>query len=404
MDMKHIVGIGLAFALAACGSADSSGEPAADAVGGTESPDAAGAAGTVGTGGSRVDAGPGTGGAGGSGGKAATGGAGGSGGKAATGGAGGSGGKAATGGAGGSGGKAGTGGSAGTGGTVVVTDAGPGVVKIGIISDIHYGQSTWGQKSPGYVSDAVAKMAPWGPDLLASLGDTVDGMGDPTLRAYLNDFSSRYAIAGTPRALVPGNHDISATSLATLLADWPADASAHFVSGKMFGSLDVRGIVHLVMLDAEYQDGVEPGVHKSGSGTSAPGYVPGLELTWLTSDLAATALPAVVLSHECLGSADASDKITNAGAVEAVLEASHKVVASFSGHSHINSHAPVNGIQYFTLTSISDQAWSSGYTKHDKGTHAEVTLDTGARTLQVETYEDDSVKRYQLAHTDSASY
>jgi len=80
-----------------------------------------------------------------------------------------------------------------------------------------------------------------------------------------------------------------------------------------------------------------------------------------------------------LGSGDAGDKITNAGAVEAVLEASHKVVASFSGHAHIGSHALLNGIQYFTLTSISDQSWSSGYTKHDKGTHAEVTLDTGAR-------------------------
>jgi hypothetical protein len=370
--MRHIVGIGLAWALAACGAADSSGEPEADGAGGTESPDAAG---TVGTGGSRVDAGSGTGGAVGSGGKAGT------------------------------GGGVGTGGAAGAGGTTVVADAGPGVVKIGLITDVHYGQTTWGQKSPGYITDAIAKMSPWGPDVLGSLGDTVDGTWDAALlKTYLDDFSTRYAIARTPRALVPGNHDISATSLATLLADWPADAAAHFVPAAMFGSFDVRGIVHLVMLDAEYQDGVEPGVHKSGSGTSAPGYVPGLELTWLASDLAATPLPTIVLSHQCLGSSDASHKITNALAVEAVLEASHKVVAAFSGHAHQSSHAVVNTIQYFTLTSISCQDRSGGYTAHDKGTHVEVTLDTGARTLEVETYEDDSVKGYVAAHTDTASY
>jgi alkaline phosphatase len=269
---------------------------------------------------------------------------------------------------------------------------------MGLITDEHFGQATWGQKSPGYVSDAMAKMAPWQPDVVASLGDTCDGEWDETkLRGYYEDFSARARVSGADRAFVEGNHDVSGVYLDVMLAAWPADVVARFEPGTMFGSFDRSG-VHVIMLDAEYVDGVEPGDHKAFAGTSGPGYVPQLEIDWLAADLAATALPAVVLSHEPIGS---GNSVTNAAAVRAAVEASQKVVACFAGHTHKNAYVKVNGIHYFTLATI---ASDSGYTAHDLGTHAQATLDPAARRLAVETYENDSSKGYLLAHTDPVTY
>jgi predicted phosphodiesterase len=292
------------------------------------------------------------------------------------------------------GGSAGASGATGTGGA---RDAAGGVVKIGVIADIHEGRNN---QIPGFITEAVDHMKPWGPDVIVALGDLVDHAGEPQYGVYVFDLFDRYAITGVPRAIIPGNHDFEQIDLPTYLTEVPADVSQHFVKDTSYGSFDVGGL-HLVMIDGEYS---ATGTHNAGDTT----HVAQVELDWMKADITATTLPTIVLTHEALAGPilGTGDRMSNYQAVVAIMQTtgSGKVIASFSGHTHADEYGVVNKIHYFTINSLFDLTFSPGYTTHDKGSHGQVTVDLGARTLAFEFWENDSTKGYQLAHTENVAF
>ncbi|MBK8979094.1 MAG: metallophosphoesterase [Planctomycetes bacterium] len=144
-----------------------------------------------------------------------------------------------------------------------------------------------------------------------------------------------------PRHHVLGNHDMDGGhDVAETLTYWQVE--------RRYRSFDAGGF-HFVVLDT---NDPPPGEERRGY----PAGVRPDQLAWLTVDLAATALPTVVLSHQPLG----RRCVRNRDEVLAVLAAAkhaetgrRKVVACFAGHLHADDHVVVDGIHHVIVNSMS---------------------------------------------------
>lgn len=268
-------------------------------------------------------------------------------------------------------------------------------VRIGLISDTH--------GTAAHVADAITQMSCWSPHLLAHCGDIAYEQAD--YAGAIAPILSAFAMSGVPRALVLGNHDVNNASLtlAAIRAAFPADAASWLEPDVMYGYLDLAG-VRFIVLDATYQSR-EPATRTGlDSGTNdVGGYIPQVELDWLTRTIDASPLPCVIFTHQPLLIDTGVPMISNGAAVRTALEARRrKVAAVVNGHNHRPAHAIWNGINYFACNAMSSSFES--ITTHDLGLHQQLEVDTASRTVRFSFWENDSVKGYLEVRTIVAPY
>jgi 3',5'-cyclic AMP phosphodiesterase CpdA len=267
--------------------------------------------------------------------------------------------------------------------SVVASDS-TGVVRIGIVTDVHVHDTDSPNEHKVMTSYEprltafVTAMTAWPADAVVSLGDLVNGvfvmgaeLGDPARVPALLDRAVAL-LRGFPGEIhyVLGNHDVYNLSKLQFLAGTGAPSVYH--------SFDV-GAYHVVILDAQFN---KTGQHYEHVSWMVQGTIPAAELEWLRTDLALTEKPTIVCVHQPLDLAfellAGGPPISNAAEVRAALVASGRVIAVFQGHTHDSAHSVMDGIHYVTFAGMVD---------HDVPTPpswAAATLDPVARTIRID--------------------
>lgn len=224
----------------------------------------------------------------------------------------------------------------------------------GFFTDLHHSDKAANENR--YHRDAVKKLTDavttWNAldlDFVICNGDLIDHLGQGSTKA-LSDLAiieAVYAGVNTDRFYTLGNHDMDALSKAQFIANTGAD--------RTYYSFD-RGGVHFIVLDAEYTADSDSAHYNSGNYMWDRSYIPSSQRSWLANDLASTSAPCVVFCHQRLDGSTVFD-VTNASAVRAILQASGKVIAVFSGHHHTNDYDVVNGIPYINMMAMTEDAY-----------------------------------------------
>jgi hypothetical protein len=226
-------------------------------------------------------------------------------------------------------------------------DETPALIKIGLLTDLHYGdkeptRTRFYRETPGKLKEAVAKFNEIKPAFVIELGDLIDQA--PTVEqeiAWLEEIDKIYAGLTCPRHYVLGNHCVATLTKEEFARHSGASKAPHY-------SFD-HGGVHFVVLDACYRSDGAPYGRNNADWKDAN--VPTAELEWLRKDLAGAAGAVVVFAHQRLDEA-APHSVLNAAEVRKVLEESGKVLAVFQGHSHKNDYQQIQGIHYCTLVAL----------------------------------------------------
>lgn len=165
-----------------------------------------------------------------------------------------------------------------------------------------------------------------------------------------------------PSFHVLGNHDCDMCSKQEIL-------DYYGMTGPSYYSFDLGGW-HFVVLDPNYYclDGqyisFENGNYfdESYRKERILPYLPPEQLHWLEQDLAHTALPTVLFSHQSLAETFPSG-ILNAAELKHLLKrSSARVIASFNGHNHVDSVTSEDDIWFIGVNSMSNQWLDVAYT------------------------------------------
>jgi 3',5'-cyclic-AMP phosphodiesterase len=217
------------------------------------------------------------------------------------------------------------------GGLEAAETAASGIVRLGLISDVHLDVMHDGPERLRQFVDAATR---WKADAIIELGDFCTPK--PATRATADVFES---FAGRKFHVI-GNHDTDGGFKRDQVVEY------HRMPGRYY-SFDLRGI-HGVVLDA---NDVPPG-HTSGY----PSHIDDPQIEWLREDLAKTRLPVFVFSHQSL---ERPTCIRSQEKVRTVLEqarradGSRKVAACLNGHWHIDHWRLINEIPYIHINSAS---------------------------------------------------
>ena len=167
------------------------------------------------------------------------------------------------------------------------------------------------------------------------------------IRALYRDFEK-------PSYHVIGNHDCDMCSKRQVL-------DYHGVKSEAYYSFDF-GDFHFVVLDANYfmEDGEYFSYENGNYFDKTPGktrtlpYLPPRELDWLSADLDSTEKPTVIFSHQSLRK-NAARAILNASDFKkAIKRRRSKVVACFSGHTHLDGVVREEDVWYMHVNSMSN--------------------------------------------------
>lgn len=229
------------------------------------------------------------------------------------------------------------------------------LVTIGIIADIHDSSNMMtsgdGQRR---LEAFLTEVEHRSPDFIIQLGDHCHAYP-----AVLNDaqraFTKTWLSDKRQKYNVLGNHELDRNT---------KEAVMDFLEmPKNFYSFDVKGF-HCVVLDCMYlfRDGKYVD-YKNGNYWSLPEsslyWVNPEQLEWLKDDLAKSEKPTVVFSHPCLASYWTKGlEATRNNVRNAILEANRaagwqKVIATFSGHEHVDYHSQEEGVNFFDVNSAS---------------------------------------------------
>jgi 3',5'-cyclic AMP phosphodiesterase CpdA len=247
--------------------------------------------------------------------------------------------------------------SAGVGalGSKLLAEATSGVVTFGIIADIHDSLSVMttgdGQRRLEAFLTEVERRSP---DFIIQLGDHCHAY-PPVLNDEQRAFVRMWLSDKRPKYSVLGNHELDKNTKERImgLLEMP----------RNFYSFDVKG-VHFVVLDCMYllRDGKYVD-YENGNYWSLPEpklyWVNSEQLEWLKADLGKSQKPTVVFSHPCLASYWAKGlEATRDNVRSAILEANReagwqKVIATFSGHEHVDYHSQEEGVNFLDINSAS---------------------------------------------------
>lgn len=235
-------------------------------------------------------------------------------------------------------------------------------LRVGLITDIHYGDkphryARYYQESLGKLGEAVDFFNAEKPGCIVELGDLIDKA--PSLdqeSEWLDSIEKEFARATAPRHYVLGNHCVATLTKAEFASHTGASREPHY-------SFDL-GNFHFVVLDACYRSDGMP--YQRDNFDWKDSHIPAGELEWLKADLAKTGRPAIILAHQRLDE-HGPHSVKNAAAVRSVLESAGKVLSVFQGHSHANDYQRIAGIHYCTLVAMIEGSGrgNSGYAMLD---------------------------------------
>jgi predicted phosphodiesterase len=226
------------------------------------------------------------------------------------------------------------------------------LVTFGLATDIHYAdRATVGTR---YYRDGLPKLqdavATWnaaGVDFAITLGDFTDHSSGTAAQALADLETIDAAFGGLERFHALGNHCQDRLTKAQILAVTGMPGSYY--------SFD-RGGVHFVVLDSNYSADNDSAHYGAGGFAWDVNFIPPTERAWLEADLAATEFPTLVFCHYRLH-ASGQYFVNNAAAIRAIMEASGKVKAVFTGHNHINDLDAVGGIPYYAMMAMTEGAY-----------------------------------------------
>jgi predicted phosphodiesterase len=227
------------------------------------------------------------------------------------------------------------------------------LVTFGLATDIHYADrntvdTRYYRHGLPKLQDAVTAWTAVGVDLAIVLGDFIDHSSGTAVQALADLATIDAAYAGVgERHYVFGNHCQDKLTKAQFIG-----ATA---MPEPYYSFD-RGGVHFVVLDSNYSADNDGASYGAGGFAWDVNFIPPTERAWLEADLAATEFPTLVFCHYRLH-ASGQYFVNNAAAIRAIMEASGKVKAVFTGHNHINDLDAVGGIPYYAMMAMTEGAY-----------------------------------------------
>jgi alkaline phosphatase len=251
--------------------------------------------------------------------------------------------------------------SAAASGRVVQAAEQPRLVRVGIVTDLHYADkpakgSRHYRDTLGKLTEAIKQFDIDKPDFAVELGDLIDAADTPEVElGYLAEINKVWQTLKVPKYSVLGNHCVDMLTKEEFLGGIGQKESRY--------SFDAGG-VHFVVLDACFRGDGKPYGRKSAKWDDAN--LPADQLEWLAADLKATEHKVVILAHQRLDETK-QHSVKNAAAARKILEQSGKVLAVLQGHSHANDYQAINGIHYATLVAMVEGAApeNSGYSLLD---------------------------------------
>ncbi len=217
-------------------------------------------------------------------------------------------------------------------------------LTFGVFADPHYADRA--PLGTRHYRDSDAKLAEFAktmgqakPHFAIGLGDFVDkGNTVAEELAYLKHIDAVYRKLLCPRHYVLGNHDLATLTKPQFLKAVGMPGAHYAFDADPF---------HCVVLDANYTEDLTP--YGAGNFHWTDTWVPPDEQKWLEADLRETRRKALVFVHQCLDDDKGPHGVKNGRDVRAILEASGKVLAVFSGHNHKGGYRKLRGIHYFTM-------------------------------------------------------
>ncbi len=228
-------------------------------------------------------------------------------------------------------------------------------MKIFLITDIHHGEDTNYERLGGleYVNVYGAQFRDIIPklyseiescDLVVNLGDFIHDTGPEDMETYKE--AMKLLETNTTTKHVRGNHD----SWNITKEEW----AALIGEDKSYYDFDLGGYHHIV-LDC----------NRAENKASVPYLISEEQREWLKSSLEKTSLKTLVYLHHPVDEQSMENNyyfkdhperssVTNKIEVTSLLEASQKVLAVFTGHTHFLSDQTVNGIRYITVPSFGE--------------------------------------------------
>jgi 3',5'-cyclic AMP phosphodiesterase CpdA len=249
-------------------------------------------------------------------------------------------------------------------------------VSFGVIADVHHGLMP---DAHDRLRAFLAAARDRRPDFLIQLGDFCHSA------AQAQEFLRTWREAPGTRYSVLGNHDMDHGSKRQIM-DGLGMAHSYY-------SFDAGGF-HWIVLDCNhlYRDGRFSDFEKGNYfiDSRQRDWVNADQAEWLEYDLAATALPAIVFSHQPVESPWDRESPPQRRKVREVIAASRargrgRVVAAFAGHDHVDTHRRSGGVDYFFVNSAS-YFWAGekygGMAKYRDPVFAFVTIGNGTVVIE----------------------
>ncbi len=210
-------------------------------------------------------------------------------------------------------------------------------VSLGVISDLHNDLIPDGKDR---LNDFLGEVAKRKPQAIIQMGD----FAFPSERnqELVNLFNEAH-----PHSFhVLGNHDMDeGFTKENCLKSWGIPSSYY--------TKEVSGLKMIVL------DGNDPGspTHKGGYAS----YIGPGQQEWLKSELEASSLPVVIISHQPLAGVYPID---NTGEIQSILSTfSQKIILAINGHAHVTQHLEVGGVNYVHINSAA-YYWVGAKFKH----------------------------------------
>ncbi len=213
-------------------------------------------------------------------------------------------------------------------------------LTFGIVADVHHGMLPDAHER---LEKFMAATEQREVDFIIQMGDFCH-RGEKS-KAFLKTWNS----FPKPKYHVLGNHDMDLSSKADIMDFWEMPES-HY-------SFETKGI-RFIILDANflYQDGKFVDYNSSNFyvANELRTYINEEQIEWFTSELEASELPTIVLSHQSLWHYQWGVK--NRLTIQKQLEKhQQKIICCLNGHNHIDFHHHQNGIDYLEINSMSYQ-------------------------------------------------
>jgi hypothetical protein len=282
-------------------------------------------------------------------------------------------------------------------------------LEFGVFTDSHYekdSNSTGDADSLTKLQSAVTTWNDYGVDFVVGLGDTLDGYTVAADTINLANIDSTLDAGTFSSYLVIGNHDVEAMNRAQFVAATSHMDSPYYTQtingikciflgtadSYFFTPINIVGGISAIDdtitvsstsafpdtgILAIFSGGTEliiytgktpttfTGCLRGQYGTTAVAHPNGANVwiaqitteaqkTWLASELAG-ATPKIVFNHYNL-TRDYPEEIAelDASTIRAILEGGTNLLAVFQGHTHGYEHEIINGVEYFTFTSMAN--------------------------------------------------